>query len=73
MRKSALHRQLAEIGAKGGAAKSEAKTLAARANGKLGGKPAIEDEFSSEPDRRKRYQLRKAAKQAAASERSKKD
>jgi len=47
------------------------RTLASRLNGKLGGRPKgskgggrppIQDQFSGEPDRRKRYQLRQAAK-----------
>lgn len=59
-----LRKHFARLGAKGGAVKSEAKAAAARKNGKRGGLLRIQDEFSSEPDRRKRYQLRKAKREA---------
>ena len=49
-----------ERGRKGGRVSSEVKTAAVRENGKLGGRPAIQDEFSSLPlSRGAKYQRRK--------------
>jgi len=39
MKQSILRRAMAEIGRRGGSAKSQAKATAARRNGKLGGRP----------------------------------
>lgn len=41
---SGLHDLMASAGAKGGSARTEAKAAAARANGKKGGRPAMQEE-----------------------------
>lgn len=49
-------------GRRGGKSSSEAKTAAARSNGKLGGRPR---KYATASDRQRAYLARKAAKQCA--------
>lgn len=54
-------KQASRRGRKGGRAKTPQKAAASAKNGKLGGRPAIKDEFSDLPiSRQRKHQLRKA-------------
>lgn len=58
-------KQAKKRGRKGGRVSSETKTAAARENGKRGGRPAIEDEFSDLPISRQAKSQRRLRKQRA--------
>ena len=54
-------KQAAKRGRKGGRASTPEKAAAVRENGKLGGRPPVQDEFSDLPvSRQRKHQLRKA-------------
>jgi hypothetical protein len=54
-------KQAKQRGRKGGRARSKKKAASSTANGKLGGRPVIQDEFTDLPvSRQRKHQLRKA-------------